>query len=75
MSEEAVRVFEGTQVQAEIMCTMLQARGIAAAVTNDHEVEGGTAPIEAIIFVPPDEADEARALLADVESGAAEHKG
>ena len=69
---EAVVVYTGTQVGAEVMHTMLQARGIESKVTRDHEIEGGTAIIEAVIFVPPGQAEEARALIVDTESGAAE---
>ena len=71
MAQDAARVFEGTQAEAEVLVTMLEARGITAAVTPGHEVEGGTAPVEAYIMVPPDQAEEARALIADVQSGAA----
>ena len=60
-----VVVFTGTQSQAEALTTMLHARGITAAVTSDHEIEGGTAIIEAVIFVPADQAEEARALIVD----------
>lgn len=69
---EAVVVYTGTQVGAEVMHTMLQARGIESKVTRDHEIEGGTAIIEAVIFVPPGQAEEARALIVDTEPGAAE---
>jgi nucleotide-binding universal stress UspA family protein len=69
---EAVVAFTGTQVGAEVMHMMLLARGINAKVTRDHEIEGGTAIIEAVIFVPPEQAEEARALILDTESGAAE---
>jgi len=65
MAKDAVRVFAGSEARAEVLVTMLQARGIAAAVTSGHEVEGGTAMVEAAIFVPPDQADEALALIAD----------
>ncbi len=68
---DPVVVFEGTQAQAEALHAMLTARGIISSVTRDHEVEAGTAPIEAYIMVHPDQAEEARALIADVESGAA----
>lgn len=61
----AVVVFAGTQAQAEALTTMLHARGITAAVTSDHEVEGGTAIVEAVIFVPADQAEEAKDLIAD----------
>jgi hypothetical protein len=73
MADEAdpVMVFEGTQAEAETLHLMLTARGVESAVTRDREVEGGTAPIEAFILVPPERADEARALIADVQSGAA----
>jgi hypothetical protein len=50
---------------------MLTARGITSSVTRDREVEGGTAVVEAFIMVLPEQAEEARALIADVESGAA----
>ena len=69
--EDPVIVFEGTQAQAEALHAMLTARGVASSVTRDHEVEGGTARIEAYIMVPPDLAEEARALIADVASGGA----
>jgi hypothetical protein len=72
MTDEATLVFEGTTVEAETLHAMLRARDIASAVTRGREVEGGTAIVEAQIFVPPDEAEEARALIADVKSGAAE---
>ena len=63
---QPVVVFTGTQVQAEALTTMLHARGVTAAVTSDREVEGATAIVEAVIFVPADQAEEARALIADV---------
>jgi len=62
---QPVVVFAGTQSQAEALTTMLHARGITAAVTSDHEIEGGTAIVEAVIFVPADQADEAKELIAD----------
>ncbi len=68
---EAVRVWGGNQSQADVLATMLRARGLSAVATGDREVEGGTAIVEALIFVPPDEVEDARALIADVESGAA----
>ncbi len=68
---EAVRVWGGNQSQADVLATMLRARGVSAVATGDREVEGGTAIVEALIFVPPDEVEEAQALIADVESGAA----
>lgn len=61
-------VFEGTQVEAEALHTMLVARGVPASVTRDHEVEGATAVVEALIMVPPPFADEARALIADAQA-------
>jgi hypothetical protein len=70
MAQDAARVFEGTQAEAEVLVTMLEARGITAAVTPGHEVEGGTAPVEAVVFVPPDQADDARELVAAYRSGA-----
>ncbi|MDQ3368950.1 MAG: hypothetical protein M3680_26295 [Myxococcota bacterium] len=70
-NEDPIIVFEGTQVQAEALHAMLTARGVTSAVTRDREVEGGTAPIEAMILVPPEQAEEARDLIADVASGAA----
>ena len=69
--EDPVIVFEGRQVEAEALHAMLTARGVASSVTRDREVEGGTAPVEAYIMVPPDQAEEARALIEDVQSGAA----
>jgi hypothetical protein len=62
---QPVVVFAGTQAQAEALTTMLHARGVTAAVTSDREVEGGTAIVEAVIFVPADQAEEAKALIAD----------
>lgn len=73
--EDPVVVFEGTQAQAEALHAMLNARGVTSSVTRDREVEGGTAPIEAYIMVPPDQAEEARDLIADVQSGAAATRG
>ena len=70
--DEAVVVFAGTHVKAEALTTMLNARGIDAVATEDREVEGGTAIVEAVIRVPPEQAEDARTLIADVESGAAE---
>ena len=70
-NQDPVKVFEGTQAEAEALHLMLTARGVASAVTRDREVEGGTAVVEAMIFVPPDQAEEARTLIADVKSGAA----
>ena len=72
---DPVIVFEGTQAEAEALHLMLTARGVTSSVTRDREVEGGTALVEAYIMVPPDQADEARALIADVKSGAAAKKG
>lgn len=69
--EDPVIVFEGTQAAAEALHAMLTARGVTSSVTRDREVEGGTAVVEAYIMVPPDQAEEARDLIADVESGAA----
>ena len=69
--EDPVIVFEGTQAAAEALHAMLTARGVTSSVTRDREVEGGTAMIEAYIMVPPDQAEEARDLIADVASGAA----
>ena len=70
-NEDPVVVFEGTQAEAEALHAMLNARGISSSVTRDREVEGGTAVVEAYIMVLPDQADEARALISDVKSGAA----
>jgi hypothetical protein len=61
--EELVIVFEGTHTQAEVLHTMLRARGIPSTVTREHEIEGAMAT-EAQIRVPPGSADEARALIA-----------
>lgn len=66
-----VIVFSGTNAECEALTTMLNARGLDAVMTEAREVEGGTAPIEAQILVPPDQAEDARELLADVASGAA----
>ncbi len=68
---DPVIVFQGTQALAEALHAMLTARGVSSAVTRDREVEGGTAIVEALILVPPDQAEEARDLIADVQSGAA----
>ena len=73
--EDPIVVFEGTQAEAEALHAMLNARGVVSSVTRDREVEGGTAPVEAYIMVPPALADEARALIADVQSGAAAKRG
>ena len=70
-NEDPIVVFEGTQAEAEALHAMLNARGISSSVTRDREVEGGTAVVEAYIMVLPDQAEEARALIADVKSGAA----
>lgn len=72
--EEAVRIWGGTQAMAEVLASMLRARGLDAVATGDHEIEGGTARVEALILVPPDQVEDAKALIADVESGAAERK-
>jgi hypothetical protein len=69
--EDPVVVFEGSQAEAETLHAMLTARGVVSSVTRDREVEGATALVEAYIMVPPDLAEEARALIADVQSGAA----
>jgi hypothetical protein len=69
--QDPVIVFEGTQAEAEALHAMLNARGVASSVTRDREVEGGTARVEAYIMVPPDHEEEARDLIADVQSGAA----
>jgi hypothetical protein len=73
--EDPVIVFEGTQAQAEALHAMLNARGVTSSVTRDREIEGGTALVEAYIMVPPDRAEEARDLIADVQSGAATTRG
>lgn len=70
-NEDPVIVYQGTQAEAEALHAMLTARGVASAVTRDREVEGGTAPVEAMILVPPDQAAEAADLIADVKSGGA----
>ncbi len=72
MADENVRVWRGTQAQGEALAAMLRARGLTPQLTGDHEVEGGTAIVEALIYIAPEEAEDARALIADVESGAAE---
>jgi hypothetical protein len=72
--DDSVVVFAGTQTRVEALTTMLQARGITAIPTPGHRVEGGTAVIEAVIRVPAAQADDARALIADVDSGAAEKR-
>jgi hypothetical protein len=71
MADEAVLVFEGTTAEAEALRTVFPPRDIDAAITRGAEIEGGTAIVEAQIFVPPDELEEAQALIADVKSGAA----
>jgi hypothetical protein len=68
---DPVIVFEGSQAEAEALHAMLTARGVTSSITRDREVEGGTAIVEAYIMVLPDQAEEARALIADVKSGAA----
>ena len=73
--QDPVIVFEGTQAEAEALHAMLNARGVVSSVTRDREVEGGTAVVEAYIMVPPDQAEEARDLIADVRSGAAAKRG
>ena len=67
-TEDPVAVYTGTQAEAEVLHAMLRARGINSNVTRDREVEGGTAIVEAVIFVAPEQADEARALIADAQS-------
>lgn len=66
-----VIVFSGTNAECETLTTMLNARGLDAGMTEAREVEGGTAVIEAQILVPADQAEDARALIEDVQSGAA----
>jgi len=65
---DPVVVYSGTQAEAEVLHTMLRARGINSNVTRDREVEGGTAVVEAVIFVAPEQADEARALIANAQA-------
>jgi hypothetical protein len=74
MADENVRVWGGTQAKGEALAAMLRARGLSPQLTGDREIEGGTAIVEALIFVPPDELEDAQALIADVDSGAAEKK-
>lgn len=69
---ENVRAWAGTQAKGEALAAMLRARGLSPMLTGDREIEGGTAIVEALLFVPPDELEDAQALIADVESGAAE---
>jgi hypothetical protein len=64
-----VFVFSGTTAEAEALTIMLNARGLDAVMTDAREIEGGTAVIEAQILVPPDQAEDARALIADVQTG------
>jgi hypothetical protein len=61
----------GDQVGAEVMRTLLRARGVDSKVTRDHESEGGPTTIEAVIIVPPRQVEEARALFPYTQSGAA----
>jgi hypothetical protein len=70
MDYEPVVVFAGSETAAETLATMLRARGLAA-VSTPTDKSDTTAIIEAVIHVPPDQVDDARALIADVESGAA----
>ena len=75
MAEQGnVIVHSGTNAECEALTTMLNARGLDAVITEAREVEGGIAVIEAQILVPPVQAEDARALIDDVRSGAAEKK-
>ena len=70
MAAEAVVVFAGREAEVEALATMLHARGIAA-VTVPADKSDTTAIVEAVIRVPPEEAGDARDLIADARSGAA----
>lgn len=74
MQHEAVVVFQGTEAQVEPLATMLQARGIDAVTTPRDRVDAPTDIAEAVIRVPQDQAEDARALIEDVLSGAAERR-
>lgn len=69
---ENVIVFSGDQAEAEALTTMLSARGLEPQITQAREVEGHTAVVEAQVLVPPDQVEDALALIADVQSGAAD---
>jgi hypothetical protein len=71
---ETVMVFSGTQAECEALTSMLSARGLWPQMTQAHEVEGGTAISEAQILVPPDQVEDAKALIDDFVSGAAAKK-
>jgi hypothetical protein len=66
--DDPVAVFSGPQAEAEVLHAMLRARGINSNVTRDREVEGGTALVEAVIFVAAEQADEARVLIANARA-------
>ena len=69
-NDERVAVFSGTLIEAEVIRTMLRARGIDAAITGEHSLT--TDEHDAVLLVPPAEVEAATALVADVQSGAAE---
>ena len=70
MAAEAVVVYAGTEAEAETLATMLHARGIAA-ISTPADKSDTTAIVEAVIRVPLNDAEDARELIADVQSGAA----
>jgi hypothetical protein len=61
--------FTGDNATAEVVVTMLTARGIASELVGDHQIEGGT--LVAAVRVPADQLEDALALVADFTSGAA----
>ncbi|MBA3538657.1 MAG: DUF2007 domain-containing protein [Deltaproteobacteria bacterium] len=70
--EPSTIAFTGDRPTAEIVKLMLEARGITAEMIGEHPVEGGT--LATAIIVPSEQLEDARALVADFESGAAARK-
>lgn len=72
-SDESEIVWFGERPAAEALILMLTARGINASLVGEHPLEGGE--LVSAILVAAADLEDAKALIADFESGAAARKG
>ena len=69
---ESEIVWTGERPTAEVLKTMLDARGLNVELVGEHPLEGGE--LVSALLVEADQADDARALIVDFESGSAARK-
>jgi len=66
---DAQVVWTGERPTAEVLRTMLHARGVNVELIGEHPLEGGE--LVTALLVESDQVEEAKSLIADFESGAA----